>query len=282
VLFYSLKPEVDTGALLELDYLTKPVSTTELTHALTRQGLLASDEEVKTILIVDDEPGILEMHTRMVEAQSPVYRVVKAHGGREALEQMQHLHPDLVLLDLMMPDLNGFGVLQAMRRGETTRDIPVIVLTAQVLTEADMVRLNDGVATVLSKGLFTAEETLTHVEAVLSRQPKPVSDAQRLVRRVMAAIHRRYAEALSRKSLADSVGVSEDYLTRCFRQEIGVTPMAYLRRYRLNKAKELLTQGQKSVVAIALAVGFPDHKYFMQVFRREVGVSPGAYRRGSK
>jgi signal transduction histidine kinase/DNA-binding LacI/PurR family transcriptional regulator/DNA-binding response OmpR family regulator len=284
VLFCSMKPDGDTGALLELDYLTKPVGTTELAHALTRQGLLAEDEpdRLKTILIVDDEPGSLDMHARMVEAQSPAYRVIKAHGGREALEQMQQLHPNLVLLDLMMPDINGFGVLQAMRRGANTRDIPVIVLTAQVLTEEDMARLNDGVATVLGKGLFTTEETLSHIEAVLARQPKPVSEAQRLVRRTMAYIHWHYAEPVSRKGLADYVGVSEDYLTRCFRQEINLTPMAYLRRYRLNKAKELLTQTQKSVTAVALAVGFPDHKYFMQVFRRGVGVSPGAYRRGSK
>jgi len=280
VLFYSLIPEADKGALLELDYLTKPVGKTELAQALTRQGLLsAGDTNLKTILIVDDDPGILEMHTRLVEAQSPAYRVVAAPGGREALEQIQHLHPDLVLLDLMMPDINGFSVLQAMRRGETTRNIPVIVLTAQVLTEEDMTRLNDGVATVLSKGLFTAQETLTHVEAVLSRYPEPVSEAQRLVRRAMAYIHRHYAEPLSRQSLARYVGVSEDYLTRCFRQEINITPMAYLRRYRLNKAKELLTQGKKSVAAIALAVGFPDHKYFIQFFRREVGISPGAYRK---
>ena len=150
---------------------------------------------------------------------------------------MQREQIDLVLLDLMMPELDGFGVLEAMRENEATREIPVIVLTGQVLTERDMARLNRGVATVLSKGLFSLEETLAHVDTALERNRKLSGEAQRLVRQAMAYIHEHYAEPVSRTDLAQHVALSEDYLTACFRKELGVTPIAYLNRYRVNQAK---------------------------------------------
>src|SRR5258706_11920803 len=165
-----------------MDPRPKPVSMDELAQALARQGLLAGGEE-KTILIVDDDAGIREMNARIVQAQSTTHRVLKARDGREALEMMRHRPVDLVLLDLMMPELDGFGVLEAMRDAEMTRDIPVIVLTAKLLTEVDMLRLNHGVATVLEKGMFSVEETLVHIEEVLALNHKLASEAHRLVRK---------------------------------------------------------------------------------------------------
>jgi signal transduction histidine kinase/DNA-binding LacI/PurR family transcriptional regulator/AraC-like DNA-binding protein len=281
VLFYSLAQEQDSGAVLEMDYLMKPVEAADLTRALARQGLEAGAEtEKKTILIADDEPGILDMHTRMVQTQAPDCRVIKAKNGREALSVLEREHVDLVLLDLMMPELDGFGVLETMQTQAGMREVPVIVLTSQVLSEDDMARLNRGVVTVLGKGVFNIEETLGHVAAALERNRKLGSETQRLVRKGMAYVHEHYPEAFTRETLARYVGVSEDYLTRCFRQELGLTPMAYLTRYRLSRAKELLVSGHKSVTEVAMAVGFLDTKYFSRVFRREVGVSPAAYRRG--
>ncbi|MGC9335035.1 MAG: helix-turn-helix domain-containing protein, partial [Anaerolineae bacterium] len=104
------------------------------------------------------------------------------------------------------------------------------------------------------------------------------AQAQRLVRQAMAYIHQHYADPISRADLARHVALSEDYLTSCFRKELGVTPIAYLNRYRVNQAKQLLTGTSKSVTEIALEVGFSDSGYFSRVFRREVGLSPDAYR----
>jgi AraC-like DNA-binding protein len=131
---------------------------------------------------------------------------------------------------------------------------------------------------VLSKGLFSLEETLAHVDTALERNRKLSSDAQRLVRQAMAYIHQHYAESICRADLARHVALSEDYLTSCFRKELGVTPIAYLNRYRVHQARQLLTDTSKSVTEIALEVGFSDSGYFSRVFRREVGMSPEAYR----
>jgi len=278
VLFYSLAQEQDSGAVLEMDYLMKPMQADDLMRALTRQGLeIGSETEKKNILIVDDEPGILDMHARMIQTQASHYRVLKAKNGREALSVLEQERVDLVLLDLMMPELDGFSVLERMRTQAKMREVPVVVLTAQVLSEGDMARLNRGVVTVLRKGVFNAAETLKHVAAALERNRKLGSEAQRLVRKGMAYVHEHYAEGITREALARYVGASEDYLTRCFRQELGVTPMTYLNRYRVSRAKELLATGRRSVTEVAMAVGFSDSSYFGRVFRREAGMSPGVW-----
>ena len=217
-----------------------------------------------------------------MQAQLPGCRVLAAENGAIALELIRRELPDLVLLDLMMPEMDGFAVLEALRAAETTRDIPVIVLTGQSLTEHDMARLNRGVAAVLGKGLFTAEETLAQVEAALVRERRLGSEVQRLVRRGMAYIHAHYTEELGRGDIARYLGVNESHLTHCFDREVGVPPMVYLNRYRIRQAKSLLETTTQSITEVAMAAGFSSPSYFARVFQREVGVSPRAYQRGER
>src|SRR6185436_17378676 len=86
VLFFGLSPEANTGSVLEMDYLLKPISSDQLGEALAQQPWSAEAHTPKTILVVDDDPGILDLHTRMVQSHSAAYRVLKAADGREALK----------------------------------------------------------------------------------------------------------------------------------------------------------------------------------------------------
>jgi transcriptional regulator GlxA family with amidase domain len=81
--------------------------------------------------------------------------------------------------------------------------------------------------------------------------------------------------------VADHVGVSERHLSRCFRQEIGVTPISYLNRYRVRQAQHLLDVGNMGITDVAMAVGFSSGSYFSRVFRQEMGVSPLGYQQGA-
>jgi CheY-like chemotaxis protein len=281
VIFYALSAEREQGAVLEMEYLTKPLGSAELAQALDQLGLRVNKPE-KTILIVDDEPGILEMHSRMVECELPDCQIIQAHNGREALELIETRLPNLVLLDLMMPEVDGFEVLQTMRRRDQSRNIPVIVLTAQVLTGHDMERLHQGVSAVLGKGLFSLSEVMAQVESALSRTKRLGGEGQRIVRRAIAMINEHYAEPISRASLAQHLAVSENYLTRCFREEMHISPITYLNRFRILRAKALLESGEASITEVAERVGFSDSNYFGRVFRNEVGVSPGAYLHGKR
>jgi signal transduction histidine kinase/DNA-binding LacI/PurR family transcriptional regulator/AraC-like DNA-binding protein len=270
------------GALLQLDYLTKPIAMRELTQALDQHwpaDPVNLNHPQRTFLVVDDDPATLDLHARIVQSQAPTNRVLKASNGREALALLVREPVDLVLLDLVMPELDGFDVLEAMRAQPATRSIPVIVVTGQALTTEEMERLHQGVTTVLGKGLYSLEETVAHLEAALERKRKLSSEAQRLVRKAMAYLHEHYSEPITRQDLARHVGMAEDYLTHCFRQELAMTPIAYLTRYRITKAKALLTTTAQSITTIALAVGFADSGYFSRVFRREVGMTPERFRR---
>jgi len=95
----------------------------------------------------------------------------------------------------------------------------------------------------------------------------------------MAYIHTHFAETLERDAIAGHVGISADYLTDCFHQELGITPLSYIRRYRIRQAAELLRATDAPITQIALQVGFSDSAHFARTFQREMGVTPKAYRR---
>lgn len=280
VIFYAMFQ--DAGAMVDVNYLAKPVARAALAGVLEKQGFSRElEKDQKTILIVDDEKAVLDLHTRLVEDQLPGCRVLHAANGKQALEVMRTDVPDLVLLDLMMPEMDGFTVLEQMREIKKMRSVPVIVLTSQKLTDEEMQLLNQGVAAVLGKGLFSAQETLTQIERSLSRNKNLGTEARRIARRAMVYIHDHYADALGRKEIAAHVGVSQEHLSSCFHREVGVPLVNYVERYRLLRAKELLLTTEKSITEIALEVGFNDSSYFGRIFRRENGISPLAFRRGA-
>jgi len=267
------------GSLFELDYITKPIEISELTKALDQRWLMAdASRATRNILVVDDEPDTLEMHARIVQAHSVSNRVLKARNGKEALELLNYEIVDLVLLDLQMPEMDGFEVLEAMRGMESTRKIPVIVVTGKVLSETEMERLNQGVAAVLAKGLFSIEETIAHISTALEQKRRISGEAKRLVRQAIVYLHTNYSERVSRRDIARHIGITEDHLTFCFRQEMGITPIQYLQRYRINKSKHLLKESDQTITEIAFNVGFSDSGYFSRIFRREVGMSPEMFR----
>lgn len=270
------------SSLFDLDYLTKPIEISELTKALDQHWLMADDSRpIRNILVVDDEPATLDMHARIVQSHSASNRVLRARNGREALDILHHEIVDLMLLDLQMPEMDGFELLEELQKMEATRDIPVIVVTGKVLSETEMSRLNQGVTSVLGKGLFSIKETIAHISAALERKRRISNEAKRLVRQAMGYIHKNFSESMSRRDIAQQIGITEDHLTFCFRQELGVTPIQYLQRYRINQAKRLLKESELTITEIAFNVGFSDSGYFSRLFHRETGLSPETYRHTS-
>jgi len=280
--FYFTLPVLAESVVLDT---LEPVAVTSAIGDLASSsapdmGRLAGELPEYTILIVDDDPGILALHTRIVQEQFPASRILQAHIGVEAVEAMRHVRPDLVLLDLMMPGLDGFGVLDAMEAQETLRSVPVVVLTAQTLSEQEMVRLNRGAASVLNKGLFSAGEVTAHLANALEQKRRVSSATQRLVRTALVYMQQHSTESLTRREIAAAAGITEDYLTQCFQQEMGISPTTWLQRYRIKQAQTLLQTGDLSITDVALAVGFADGTHFGRLFQRETGVTPSAWRRG--
>jgi threonine synthase len=133
---------------------------------LPQEGLLAAlhrlDERVHSIAIVDDTADARRLIRRILQAQG-AYQIYEAEDGRAGLELVRSQHPDLVILDLMMPEVDGFAVLDALRADEATRDIPVIVVTAKALTPEERDKLTGQIETLLQKGSFMDDELLADV-----------------------------------------------------------------------------------------------------------------------
>jgi CheY-like chemotaxis protein len=144
-----------------------PVSRQELYDTLVVLGLspVSGDQRIR-VLVVDDDPEAVELiAVRIGEMASEVFR---AFGGREAIEIAQREVPDLIVLDLIMPDVNGFDVVEALNADPTTADIPVVVVTAQAITAEERARLNGFVATVMGKAGFDGDLFITEVRRAMA------------------------------------------------------------------------------------------------------------------
>jgi CheY-like chemotaxis protein/anti-sigma regulatory factor (Ser/Thr protein kinase) len=155
------------------DYLVKPIMESELLAALARLDHVKGER--MEVLVIDDRADDILLIRRVLEAQGD-YRVIEASGGRSGIDLVRRRRPDVIILDLMMPDLDGFGVLEALKREPETRTIPVIVVTAKELSEEERRRLNGQVEVLLRKGLFTERELLEDVREVLKRVQAHRSD----------------------------------------------------------------------------------------------------------
>jgi CheY-like chemotaxis protein len=116
------------------------ISRAQLKTVLGNLGLEAAEEHTRTVLVVDDDPKTVEVIAALLPA--PAYAVVRAYGGSEAITLAERLRPDLILLDLMMPEVNGFDVVEALKRNTDTARIPILVVTAKHVTAPDGEALN--------------------------------------------------------------------------------------------------------------------------------------------
>jgi CheY-like chemotaxis protein len=120
------------------------------------------------VLVVDDDPATREVLGRTLAKEG--WTVTEAADGREALARLERATPAIVLLDLMMPGVDGFEVLEAMRREEAWRDIPVIVITAKDLDREELARLNGRAERVFQKGAYDRAELIGVVHRMIARR----------------------------------------------------------------------------------------------------------------
>ena len=240
---------------------------------------LCPNDSSAPVLIVDDDPQARAAHQNLVEQGLPGCIIRLAENGEHALSIMESETPGLVLLDLVMPGLGGADVLDRMRADPRLRSVPVVVLSSKLLSLEDVKRLESHARVMLqSKGIWSDAEAISALNRALFGSENLPQQTSALVKRAVAYLHQNYTRPLSRWEIAGAVGVSEDYLTRVFNRELGISPWEYLNRYRVLQAQNLLTTTSHSVGAIAKQVGFSDAAYFSRVFSKQVGISPQGYR----
>jgi len=147
--------------------LEKPTSRQELMDALAQLGLFpVSHAAALRVLVVDDDPAAVELIAiRLLDLASTVER---AYGGREAIDAVRRQQPDLIVLDLMMPEVSGFDVVNALREHPGTAAIPIMVVTAANVTAEDRAKLNGYVTTILAKTELEVEHFRSEVRRAMS------------------------------------------------------------------------------------------------------------------
>ncbi|MBI5548301.1 MAG: response regulator [Deltaproteobacteria bacterium] len=163
VVMLTMQQDCQMGVSLgAVDYLAKPIERQHLTAVLRRHA----GHTPCHALVVDDDPTTREMLRRQLEGDG--WAVAEAEHGRAGLEQLAVHVPQVVLLDLTMPQMDGFEFLAEMRKRSEWRAVPVIVVTARDLTSEDRARLAGNVEQVLQKGTYRHDDLLVEMRALLS------------------------------------------------------------------------------------------------------------------
>lgn len=147
-------------ALGATDYLTKPIQRARLVDTLRRHCTSSG-----TIMVVEDDTETRNILRRIMETRG--WEVIEAEHGKQALELLEHSSPDAMLLDLMMPELDGFGVLEQLRKDIRYSQLPVIILTAMDLTVDDMQRLHERTVHIMQKGTSSPTAIANQIRGVI-------------------------------------------------------------------------------------------------------------------
>ena len=161
VIMLSIVDQKDLGYRLgAADYLIKPFDRETIVHALLRHAPIRG-----RVLVVDDDPLVIDLVRQLLDHED--YEIHAAGDGQEALKMIAREPPDVILLDLLMPRMDGFSVIDALNKDRRWRDIPVIVLTAKTLTEEEGQRLHDRALAVIQKQGLERTQLLQEVRRAL-------------------------------------------------------------------------------------------------------------------
>lgn len=166
VIILSMLDDKPIGlALGAADYLRKPVERAKLIEILNRHMLITQQES--HILIIEDDLDTRDLFVRTAEREG--WQTHIAQNGVEGLARLQKQKPDLILLDLMMPEMDGFTFINEMRANDDWQDIPIIVITAKSLTQEDKNTLNESTQRVVQKADYTPQTLVAEIQRVLEK-----------------------------------------------------------------------------------------------------------------
>lgn len=245
-----------------------------------------NDPSRPTILCADDNDDVCQMARTLLETH---YRVLTAPNGVVALQMAELNIPDLVVSDVMMPQMNGLELCSRLKQSTATSHIPVILLTAQTLDEQRIAGYEHGADAYITKP-FSAPLLLARIHNLLQsrKQLKQVfggadelakeeisTPDKEFVSKIRGEIHRNISNNdFGVEQLGAAVDLSRVQLYRKVKALTGLSPVELIRATRVNRARKLIEGGATSVSEVAYQVGFTSPSYFTKCFKDQFGVSP--------
>ena len=241
------------------------------------------------VLIVDDNEDFI---TFMRDSLSLYFSVQSAVNGREAWNIIPELMPDLIVSDLMMPEMDGNELCRNVKADKRTQNIPFVLLTAKQSVENKVEGLTIGADDYVTKP-FNMEVLILRMRKLIdlssrskSRNridPEPsdiviTSLDEKLIENAIKYVEANISRSdLSVEELSHELGMSRVHLYKKLLQITGKTPIEFIRVIRLKRAAQLLRESQQNVSEIAYQLGFNNPKYFSKYFKDEFGVLPSVY-----
>ncbi len=248
------------------------------------------DMHDKEVLIVDDSDDFLSFMSEMLGEH---YRVRTAVNGKDALEKIHEHKPDIILSDVMMPEMDGNELCHYLKDTQQTANIPFVMLTARLSTEHKIEGFTSGADAYITKP-FDFDLLLVRIGNLLRShgnglQPhkiepqiteeKITSMDQQLVDKATAYVEKNLDNAdLSVEMMSDDLGMSRVHLYKRLLSITGNTPSEFIRIIRLKHAARLLREGQYNVSEVAYKVGFNMPRYFSKYFKEYYGIGPSQYK----
>ncbi|MGC4101329.1 hybrid sensor histidine kinase/response regulator transcription factor [Ferruginibacter sp.] len=254
----------------------------------------ALHSEKALLLLVEDNTDLSQFLSKQL---SEFYRVEVAADGKEGWEKTQHLLPDLILSDIMMPVMDGIQLLDKVKNDINTSHIPVVLLSAKYSIESQIEGLKYGADYYITKP-FNNEFLVASVDNILRQRrklfelllqrkrpaplaPEPVmitSKDETFIKNVIVAVEDKMTDPYFRiETVAEAMAMSQKTFYRKFKSLTGLTPADLVRDIRLQKAKEYLDVPGNNVSDVAYMVGFASPKYFSTCFKEKYQVSPSEY-----
>jgi CheY-like chemotaxis protein len=252
-------------------------------------------EDLPLILLIEDNE---DMATYIRSCLPDAYRVMVSTDGDTGIQEALTLIPDIIISDVMMPEKDGFEVCHILKQDERTSHIPIILLTALADPASRLQGLQKGADAYLSKP-FSREELIIRIEKLLELRktlqqhyaarleqdpipaisPSEPSLEDLFLDKVNQILENHYEEEeFGNAHLASRLHISESQLFRKLKALTGKSTAVYIRSFRLQKGKELLSTTSFTVAEIAYRVGFSDPAYFSRTFSLEFGTPPNAMR----
>ena len=249
------------------------------------------------VLVIEDERETREIFLDCLEAEG--FIGIEAQDGRIGVEKATEQSPDLVVCDILLPELNGYGVLKTLRQNPTTATIPFIFFTGKAGKAELRQGMQSGADDYLTKP-STAEEFLAAIATQLEKrktlkqlyaaefresplEPEPdsvlPSTPNPQLQEVFDYIEAHYHESISLIDVATAVGYSSAYLTDFVKRHTGTTINRWIIKRRLAAAEALLQETDYSIEQIAEETGYLNPGHFFRQFRKYVGTTPRVWRK---
>tara|TARA_R110002126_G_scaffold291752_1_gene456833 strand:+ start:649 stop:4656 length:4008 start_codon:yes stop_codon:yes gene_type:complete len=259
---------------------------------LFQEKLNRENQRRKTILIVEDNIEIQDYLKELLEAKN--YTIIQAYNGVEGLQLVTKFYPNLIISDIMMPEMDGIEFTSKIKANSTTSHIPIIILTAKTALEDKTIGYNKGADDYIVKP-FDEELLITRIENLLKSRktlkskyikdenldPKEIninSKDQELLEKLYKCLEENLeTNNLKSDFISKQMHMSHSSLYKKIKSLTGLTYVEFIRDYRLSVAKQLIEENGYSVSDACFKVGYSDRKYFSKLFKNKFKHNPSSY-----